>query len=179
MSKIIQAAQLARWAHEYQVRKYTGTPYVWHPMRVAGHTSMLPKADGSWVCAAWLHDTLEDCADLVTEKMLLDIFGHDVTRIVQELTNPSKQHPKLSRRERKEMDWAHLKGVSDVAKYIKYIDRIDNLREMGGAPNDFKNLYFHESRLLAKAMYDGSDDTNVDLNAMLIHEVITMELGSR
>ena len=41
MNLIIKAAQFAKYAHEGQVRKYTGRPYVEHPMRVAGEVSML------------------------------------------------------------------------------------------------------------------------------------------
>jgi (p)ppGpp synthase/HD superfamily hydrolase len=151
MNLIIKAAEFAKHAHEGQVRKYTGRPYVEHPMRVAGEVSMIDGATEQMVAAAWMHDVIEDCAPELRGAMKL-LFPQSVCNLVQELTNPSKDHPELKRAERKAMDRNHLASVSDEAKIIKLVDRIDNLREMTGAEPDFLLLYSRESRMLADAL---------------------------
>lgn len=81
------------------------------------------------------------------------VFGHGyVVTLVEYLTNPSKQHPNLSRAERKQMDREHLARASFGAQCIKLADRADNLREMTGASIAFKRLYCEESRLLLGAL---------------------------
>lgn len=60
-NKIIQAAQFAAQAHQGQARKYTGRPYIEHPGRVAARVMVLRDVAEPVVCAAWMHDVLEDC----------------------------------------------------------------------------------------------------------------------
>lgn len=146
---IIKAAQFANLAHQGQVRKYTGRPYITHPARVASRVCLIPYATEEVVAAGWLHDVLEDCS--VTYADLHCDISPVVASLVKTLTNPSKGS-KLPRAARKAMDREHLANVSPWAKVIKLIDRIDNLREMTQAPDDFKKLYAKESLLLAEAL---------------------------
>lgn len=59
----VRAARFARDAHKGQSRKYTGRPYIVHPMNVAvlvkNHYTG-PHYDEA-IAAAWLHDVVEDC----------------------------------------------------------------------------------------------------------------------
>ncbi len=145
MSIIIKAAQFANEAHKGQIRKYTGRPYITHPLRVAGRAALLEKATEEKVAAAWLHDTVEDCK--ITLDQIEELFGETVRQYIWELTNPSKGST-LPRADRKEMDRRHLRVVSDEAKCIKLLDRIDNLGEAANAPSDWLELYLKESDLL-------------------------------
>lgn len=149
MSIILKAAQFAAHAHRNQFRKFTNRPYIEHPMRVAGRVCMIPGMDEDEVAAGWLHDTVEDCG--ITYDDLEREFDATIASRVLELTNRSKGS-KLPRAKRKAMDHEHLANVSRPAKIIKAIDRIDNLREIFGAPSDFQALYLKESRLLAEAL---------------------------
>lgn len=148
MSKIIQAAQFAAKAHAGQVRKYTGRPYIEHPMRVAGRACLIPFFGPDQIAAAWMHDVLEDCPGVEIPA----IFPPWCYLTICELTNPSKRHPELNRSERKSMDRQHLAKVSRDAKIIKLIDRIDNLNEMSGADTGFIRLYCEESQSLAEVL---------------------------
>jgi (p)ppGpp synthase/HD superfamily hydrolase len=150
VEQIILAARLAEIAHRGQVRKYTGAPYITHPMRVAARVTLLPGATDDMIAAAWLHDVVEDCG--VSEQAILDQFGLGIADLVVQLTAPSKAYPHLNRKERKEIDRQYLAQVPDAAKKIKLIDRIDNIREMAEAPRDFKELYVDETRLLVEAI---------------------------
>jgi (p)ppGpp synthase/HD superfamily hydrolase len=149
MNPILKAAQFAREAHGDQRRKYTGRPYIEHPARVAARVAIHPAGTETMVIAAWLHDVLED-TDIGLE-VIANRFGEEVAQLVEELTNPSKGSPAL-RAERKAQDREHLARVSRPAKIIKLLDRIDNLRDMEGAPQKFLSLYLEESRLLAASI---------------------------
>lgn len=112
---------------------------------VAGATE-----DEDEVAAGWLHDVKEDSG--VTSKQLESEFGSRVAKLVDELTNPSKNYPDLPRSDRKKMDREHLVTVSDSAKFIKCMDRLDNIWEMNDAPDEFKLVYGKESLLLADVL---------------------------
>ena len=109
-------------AHEGQVRKYTGDDYIVHPIAVA---EMVERHGGSedQVCAALLHDVVED-----TQYTLADInanFGHEVTTLVQWLTDTSRPEDG-NRAVRKEIDRKRLGNAPAEAQFIKLADMIDN-----------------------------------------------------
>jgi (p)ppGpp synthase/HD superfamily hydrolase len=149
MNLIIKAAQVANRAHVGQIRKYTKKPYITHPSRVASRICLLDEATEVMVCAGWLHDTVEDTH--ISLQDIRDWFGHEVESLVWELTNPSKGKD-LPRADRKEMDRKHLRVVSDAAKKIKLIDRIDNICEIQFGGSAWEKLYLQESGLLLDAI---------------------------
>lgn len=147
MNQIARAAFFAKTCHEGQRRKYSNEHYIVHPFRVAGWTGALEPSNEDAICAAYLHDVIEDCD--ITELMLAQNFSPEIAGIVAELTNPSKGFPSLSRAERKAMDRNHLREVSSAAKLIKLIDRWDNLKDMPlsdpEARRFLKQTYLRES----------------------------------
>ena len=155
MIQISQAARLASLAHTGQYRKYSNSdqPYICHPMRVAGRVSLVHEATNEMIAAAWLHDTIEDTD--VTEELLLKEFGPVVTKLVVEVTNPSKQHKHLKRAVRRKMDHDYLATVSREAKIIKLCDRLDNLADLPTdplVPPDFRKLYLKETKDLLEVL---------------------------
>ena len=72
IKKIQTAYSLAFYAHDGQDRM-DGSKYITHPLAVA--TILLDlKMDPDSICAAFMHDVLEDCD--VTKKNLEDLFGN-------------------------------------------------------------------------------------------------------
>jgi len=165
---IVEAQQYAQAAHKGVKRDWGDDDYIEHPTRVARRTGAHDIASKTTVCAAWLHDVPED-----TEKTDADIraaFGHPIADLVKELTNPSKGM-KLGRAKRKQIDRDHLATVSREAQVIKLLDRIDNIKDLGQAPDDFKKLYAHESRLLA----DVIGHADLELKAELLEAIKKLE----
>lgn len=165
---IIKAAAFARKSHEGQVRNYSGTPYILHPARVAGRVAIHPLATEFLVVAAFLHDVVEDTP--ITLEEIKEQFGIEVAQLVGELTNPSKGMEfryGTSREERKRIDREHLTTVSNEAKIIKLIDRIDNLMELKGAPNNFVTKYCQESTLLAEVIGDADPELKAELLSVI------------
>ena len=164
VNPIMRAAAFADQSHKGQVRKYTGQPYILHPARVAGRSMLLQNASEDVVCAAWLHDVPEDC-DVSLER-LLRYFSTEAVGLVSWLTNPSKGS-NAPRAVRKKMDRDHIAAAPLEARQLKLLDRIDNIREMGGAEPDFARLYAKESGLLLDAI--GHSDESL---ASELHECI-------
>lgn len=163
MSKIIQAAQFAAKCHLGQERKYNSKPYIMHPCRVAGRVATHKDADENAVCAAYLHDVVEDCG--VDLYDIEEDFGLAVSAIVHDLTNPSKGST-LPRAERKAMDREHARDIQRISKVIKLIDRIDNLSEIDPV-GSFAWLYCDESQALLNVIGDADDSLASELQGLI------------
>jgi guanosine-3',5'-bis(diphosphate) 3'-pyrophosphohydrolase len=84
---LVQRAYLyAREKHSGQVRK-SGEPYIGHPVEVAHFAADL-RMDVSCLCAALLHDVVEDTE--TTEEEIRDLFGEEIAFLVGSLTKISK-----------------------------------------------------------------------------------------
>lgn len=170
MSLILKAAALAAEAHAGQKRKYTGRPYIEHPGRVAARVSTLDDVTEEEVAAAWLHDVIEDC-DPAYAEIIHEQFPERVNELVIALTNPCKKRPEIDRKSRKSLDREHFRLSSRWTKLIKFVDRIDNLRDMDLADTGFLTLYIQESLLLANALFDYTDPVNKKLYLELMVEI--------
>ncbi|MBF0285898.1 MAG: bifunctional (p)ppGpp synthetase/guanosine-3',5'-bis(diphosphate) 3'-pyrophosphohydrolase [Magnetococcales bacterium] len=84
--QVKQAVEMAEWFHAGQVRKLDGAPYVTHCLQVAAYCLTWGLTDPQAVCAALLHDALEDApADMEAERRI-GAFDPEVLEIVQALS---------------------------------------------------------------------------------------------
>ena len=171
MSLILRAAHYARQKHAKQMRKWSNRPYIEHPARVAAMISCHTFATEERVAAGWLHDVIEDTGTTSIDLWDSD-FPKSTVQLVVELTNPSKERPDLNRADRKKLDRDHLETASLWAKIIKCFDRLDNLRDMGGAEAGFKRLYLDESFLLADAL---EKNCNASVNGIHLEIILRAE----
>jgi len=153
MNKIERAAQFAKSAHESidQRRKYTNEPYIVHPALVAKTVAAVTD-DQNMICAAWLHDVVED-----TPTTLSDIkteFGQDVAQLVDGLTNVSKLEDG-NRAVRVAIDREHTAGTDSRTKTIKLADLIANLDGIVDQNPGFARKYLAEKELLLTVLGDG------------------------
>ena len=77
------AEALCTWAHRGQKRAGSDKPYAWHPIRVADIVAIGGGSEQA-VCAALLHDTLED-TDL-HPFVIESLFGPEVRQTVETVT---------------------------------------------------------------------------------------------
>ena len=77
---IDEAIEFATKAHEGQFRKGTKRPYIVHPIEVADIVSTMTR-DEDIICAAVLHDTIEDCKSVTADVLRLQ-FGERIAVMV-------------------------------------------------------------------------------------------------
>lgn len=130
LTTIIRAASFAAEKHRNQRRKDAdASPYINHPLGLA---RVLAEEGGvtdpATICAALLHDTIED-TDTAPEELERE-FGAEICALVLEVTD-DKSLPKA---ERKRAQVEHAAHISEKAKRVKLADKICNLRDVANAP---------------------------------------------
>jgi len=160
---ILKALAFAAHKHRDQRRKdVEASPYINHPIALA---DLLCNEGGitdeNVLCAALLHDTVEDTE--TTPEELTQVFGKTISALVMELTD-DKALPKA---ERKRLQIEHAAHASHQAKLVKLADKISNLRDIVASPPsdwDFqrKQEYFD----WAKKVVDQVRGTNADLEGV-------------
>lgn len=150
-----RALEFATKAHRGQIRKYTGEPYINHPISVA---KIVKGCDGHsvyMVAAALLHDTVEDTATTIED--IKSEFGDIVAMFVDGLTDISKPEDG-NRAKRKEIDRLHLNGALPPIQTIKLADLIDNSDSIVRYDSDFSKVYMKEKKLLLDILTEGDAD---------------------
>ncbi|MFX1534655.1 MAG: HD domain-containing protein [Promethearchaeota archaeon] len=142
LTQIKKAFLFATEKHKAQKRKGNGEPYITHPIAVS---LMLTAYSEEIICAALLHDVLEDTNTSVEE--IEQKFGSKIRILVQGVTKlPKSQFP--SKIERDKKSWEKLE--KDVQKepniiLIKLADRIHNLRTIEALSPDRQRIKLKET----------------------------------
>lgn len=125
-SLILKAALFAAEKHQKQKRKNAAkTPYINHPIGVANYISNIGGvASVNVLCAALLHDTVEDTGTKYEE--LVSNFGSKIADIVMEVTDDKS----LSKVDRKKLQIVHAANASYEAKLVKLADKLHNLTDL-------------------------------------------------
>ncbi|AOV18814.1 hypothetical protein BJI67_16375 (plasmid) [Acidihalobacter aeolianus] len=134
----------AEQAHSGQRRRYTGEPYIVHPVAVAQALSAY-CADLDMLRAALLHDTIEDTA--TTANDLHEAFGPTVTELVVGLTHDPRAG-QGNRAARKALERERLHRASAKVQTIKVFDVLDNIRDIEAQDPRFAHIYLPEQRAL-------------------------------
>lgn len=126
-AKLIKCINFAAIKHRDQRRlDAEKTPYINHPIGVAHILTEEAKLtdDINVIQAALLHDTVED-TDTTFEE-LREVFGDDVTNLVQEATDDKS----LPYRERKRLQIETAAHHTPRARLVKLADKLYNLRDL-------------------------------------------------
>ena len=127
LEKIERAYEFARKAHAPQRRK-SGEPYIIHPIAVARIVGEEMELGTNPVCAAFLHDVVEDTPYTVDD--IRREFGDDVAFLVKVVTKTKKEAYEHS----KQVD--NFRQMLDSVKYdirallVKLADRLHNMRTL-------------------------------------------------
>jgi len=127
---LLKALTFAADKHRDQRRKDAkASPYINHPIALA---DVLVNEGGvtdvEVLCAALLHDTIEDTE--TTPEELEQAFGPRIAAIVLEVTD----NKMLKRVTRKRMQVEHAARASRQAQLVKLADKICNLRDVASHP---------------------------------------------
>ena len=119
-----EAILFATKAHEGQFRKGTKKPYIVHPLEVKDIVMTMTE-DEEIICAAVLHDTMEDCKD-VSEETIRIQFGERVAKMVA----GESEDKTRTWEERKSATIKHLRDTSEELQMIALADKLSNLRDI-------------------------------------------------
>ncbi len=133
MDKICDAYEFAREFHRNQKRR-SGEPYINHPVEVAIILASDLHMDEDPICAAILHDTVED-----TEATLTDLenrFGKTVAELVDGVTKLTQvQVASMDEKQALNLRKMFLAMSKDIrVLIIKLADRLHNMRTMASLP---------------------------------------------
>jgi (p)ppGpp synthase/HD superfamily hydrolase len=138
-----------------QTRKYTGEPYIVHPEAVAEYIRTVAPDDINLLCAAWLHDIVEDT--VVTIETIVMKFGPDVGNLVAAVTN-TKHNKKLPRKDKFAVNLNYLSRMSPRAQTLKLADIIHNTSNLMEYDPEFATeVYFPEKRLVLGKLTEGNE----------------------
>lgn len=126
----IRAIAFAAEKHRDQRRKgKNASPYINHPIALAHVLSLEAGVhDTDVLCAAILHDTVEDTE--TTEAELIALFGPRIAGMVMDVTDDKT----LDKAARKQKQVEHAPHISHGGKLVKLADKICNLRDIRTAP---------------------------------------------
>ena len=140
LEKIQSAYDYARDLHEGQFR-ISGEAYISHPIAVAEIVAGL-ELDTDSICAALLHDTVEDCSEKTDLKEIEKKFGKSVALLVDGLT-------KIVVLQVEDKEEAHIENLrkmllamsKDVRViFIKLCDRLHNMRTLSVKPDNKRRI---------------------------------------
>ena len=129
-----QAFHLAARAHKGQFRK-SGEPYLIHPLSVAiilAEWHLDPQA----LCAALLHDTIEDTG--TTTQEIMEQFGHSVSELVEGVSKLDRLEFQTEQQAQAENFRKMLLAMARDVRVIliKLADRLHNMRTLGAMKSD-------------------------------------------
>lgn len=134
---ILKALDFAAKRHRNQFRKGAEKiPYINHPIQVA---NLLVNEGGEedpvLICAAILHDVIEDTVDSVIERQklsdeILKIFGNEILSVTLEVTDDKT----LEKKVRKQLQITEANHKSVNAKKLKIADKIMNVIDITNNP---------------------------------------------
>ena len=129
VEKITKAFNFARQAHK-GVRRHSGEPYIMHPLAVARIVCKEIGMGSTSICAALLHDVVED-TDYTVED-IRNLFGDKIAGIVSGLTKISGGVFGVQASEQAENFKKLLLTMSEDIRVIliKIADRLHNMRTL-------------------------------------------------
>ena len=133
--KVDRAYRFAAEYHRDQ-RRRSGEPYINHPVEVALILAHDLRMDEDTICAALLHDTVEDTP--ATKDQIAELFGETVADLVDGVTKlTSIQVSSMDAKQAWNLRKMFLAMSRDIRVIlIKIADRLHNMRTLAALPPD-------------------------------------------
>lgn len=127
--KLIKKAYDYANKKHFGVKRITGDDYITHPLSVALILTDI-NADSSCLCAALLHDTIEDTDS--TKEEIVELFGEEVALLVDGVTKINRLHFSNAGEQMAANQRKILVGLSEDVRVIiiKLADRLHNMRTL-------------------------------------------------
>ncbi|MBE5024031.1 bifunctional (p)ppGpp synthetase/guanosine-3',5'-bis(diphosphate) 3'-pyrophosphohydrolase [Olsenella sp. DSM 107455] len=142
--KVDRAYRFAAEFHRDQ-RRRSGEPYINHPVEVALILAHDLRMDEDTICAALLHDTVEDTP--ATKDQIAELFGPTVADLVDGVTKlTSIQVSSMDAKQAWNLRKMFLAMSRDIrVVIIKLADRLHNMRTLAALPADRRQFKARET----------------------------------
>ena len=141
--KVWQAYLLASEVHKHQKRK-SGDPYISHPVAVAKLLFDI-GADRDMICAALLHDSIEESNDRKSlREKIHRMFGDHVLYMVEAVSKDKSITDKLEQQSQYMEDMEHAFETDISIFFIKVSDLLHNMNTIVSLAPDRKDQWIHE-----------------------------------
>nr|AIF14222.1 Guanosine polyphosphate pyrophosphohydrolases/synthetases [uncultured marine thaumarchaeote KM3_66_E12] len=127
-----------------QLRKNGKTTTFSHLKDVVRNLKKMKVTNEEIICAAWLHDTIEDTD--TDYDSIKDRFGKNIAEIVVSVTKDNR----LPKKQREIKYLKDLKASSAKAKLVKIADILANVND---APNAGRNAQWEKQQFVKKSKY--------------------------
>ena len=187
IEKIKKAYSIACEAHANQKRR-SGEPYIIHPVAVAKILADMGM-DAESVCAALLHDVVEDTE--TTSEEIREMFGESIEQLVDGVTKLGQIPLSASKEEQqseniRKMFLAMSRDIRVII--IKLADRVHNMRTLMHMPEEKRRYKARETleiyapiahRLGIRAFKDELEDLAISYLDPVAYEEIAKNLESQ
>ncbi len=130
---ISKAFEFAKEAHRDRER-YSGEPYIVHPVGAAKNLAMM-KADSKTIVAGLLHDTISD--GNATEISLAKEFGNDILFLIKSVTELGKIQYRGAEKHAETLRKLFVATAKDVRVIlIKLAERLHNIETLEYVPEE-------------------------------------------
>ena len=150
-SNFVRALAFASRKHSQQRRKDAdASPYINHPIALVSILAVEAGInDCDTLCAALLHDTIEDTDTSVEE--LVEAFGVPIASMVQEVTDDKR----LPKAERKLLQVEHAAHLSPKARSVKLADKPKARLQQPTAARPYRELERGRLKQVYERVSDG------------------------
>jgi guanosine-3',5'-bis(diphosphate) 3'-pyrophosphohydrolase len=172
ISLLFKSLAFSAEKHSNQRRKDVNeSPYINHPIALANILAQRWVIDENVLCAAILHDTLEDTETTADE--LKKHFGEKITSIVLEVTDDKS----LEKEVRKQLQIEHAASLSLEAKLVKLADKIANITDILNTPpvkwsKERKEEYFTWAKAVVNNLKGVHQGLEMDFNNLVANSKI-------
>ena len=169
--KITKAFSTAADLHSGQSRDGSKEPYINHALKVALILSdELKIRDVDLICAALLHDILQEGNNSEKLDQIKKNFGENVFNIVQTLT----EHPSANENRQQSLD-SYFQNISNSPKTLRVVelaDRLDNVRFFKNAVKKDKAIrYKEETQKYVIPIAEQTDETLAFKLSVALYEI--------
>jgi len=175
--KIKKAVEVAKLAHKWQFRKYSGKPFIAHPLRVA--IMVASKCDDlSLILASILHDTVEDAPEKVSMSYIYKEFWDEIWYLVDSVTDNimfyHKEPNKIFKNKTEKILWWSMKDAR--CGFLKLIDREHNNKTLKWLKTDKQIRKSFETQALYNPLreifrIDAEDFDLKDMDSLLANYI--------
>ena len=169
--KITKAFSTAADLHSGQSRDGSKEPYINHALKVALILSdELKIRDVDLICAALLHDILQEGNNSEKLDQIKKNFGENVFNIVQTLT----EHPSGNENRQQSLE-SYFQNISNSPKTLRVVelaDRLDNVRFFKNAVKKDKAIrYKEETQKYVVPIAEQTDETLAFKLSVALYEI--------